>query len=326
MVIEPIGTGTFDVYYTGDTPGYNRGYIYINSNINPVVLFTEINVGGVTPTEWIVTTTTNATMVQEFTVDHAGGNYRGFDVSISGSTGFTCIPHIPGAEFDKFSVTFNPVGKSNGVYSTTATVIIHPLDISLGDITALIPISITRNVRDQHLGSWISARGYMNEVIGFSYDWIGGIKYLTIGLGVNSALTQLRTLNTFGTWDEVYRIEITGGAKTYHTNGNIIKSQDFFDGNTIGYQFGVGSALNSICTIKDNGSGNLSIAINTVRGQTGDNVSEGILTSLANAFYYYDETVNRVTQLESLAEFTRFFIGFGAGGATKTKLVNPNLL
>jgi hypothetical protein len=326
MVIAPISSSSFTVQYFGDTPGYNRGYIYVTSNVNPVVLFTEINIGGIEPNSWITTTTTTALMTQDFVVDHAGGNYRGFDVSIDPVDGFSCIPNIPGDLFDNFRVIFDPVGRSNGVYSTTATVLIHPLDTSLGDIVARIPISITRNVRDQHLGSWISARGFMNEVIGFSYDWIGGIKYLTIGLGVNSTLSQLGTVNSFSTWDEVYRIVITGEVATYHTAGNIIKSQDFFEGNTIGYHFGVGNSLNSICTIKDTGAGNLNIVMNTVREQTGDSVIEGTLTSLANAAYYYDETVNRVTQLEALAPFTNFFTGFSAGGAVKTKLVKPNLL
>jgi hypothetical protein len=326
MVLAPITSSSFTVQYFGDTPGYNRGYIYITSNVNPVVLFTEINIGGVEPNSWITTTTTTALMTQDFVVDHAGGNYRGFDVSIAPVAGFTCIPHIPGDEYDSFRVTFNPVGRSNGIHSTTATVVIHPLDTSLSDTIARIPISITRNVHEEHLGSWISARGYMNEVIGFSYDWIGGRKYLTIGLGVNSTLAQLRTVNSFSTWNEVYRIEITGGAITYHTNGNIIKSQDFFDGNTIGYHFGVGNSLESVCTIKDNGAGNLGIVMNTVRKQTGNTVVEGTLTSLANAAYYYDGTVNRVTQLEALGTYTNFFTGFGANGAVKTKLVKPNLL
>jgi hypothetical protein len=325
MVIAPISSSSFRVQYSGNTPGYNRGYIYITSNVNPVVLFTEINIGGVEPNKWISTTTNTSLMTQDFVVDHAGGNYRSFDVSIAPVAGFTCIPHIPGDNYDSFRVTFNPVGRSNGVYSTTATVVIHPLDTSLRDIIARIPITITRNIREQHLGSWISARGYMNEVIGFSYDWIGGRKYLTIGLGVNSTLSQLRTVNSFSTWDEVYRIAITGNANTYHTVGNIIKSQDFFEGNTVGYHFGVGNSLNSVCTIKDNGTGNLSIVMNTVREQTGDSVAEGILTSLANAAYYYDETVNRVTQLETLAPLTHFFTGFTAVGAVKTKLVKPNL-
>lgn len=326
MVIAPISSSSFTVQYSGDTPGYNRGYIYITSNVNPVVLFTEINIGGVEPNSWITTATTTSILTQDFVVDHAGGNYRDFSVSIDPVAGFTCIPSIPGDEYENFRVIFNPNGRSNGVYSTTATVVIRTLDTSLSDIIARIPISITRNVREQHLGSWISARGYMNKVIGFSYDWIGGRKYVTVGIGTNSTLAQLATVNTFSTWDEVYRIEITGEVATYHTDGNIIKSQDFFDGNTIGYHFGVGNALESVCTVKDNGAGNLSIVMNTVREQTGDAVAEGMLTSLANASYYYDETVNRVTQLEALSTYTNFFTGFSAGGTVKTKLVRPNLL
>lgn len=326
LVIPPHDNRTFSLYYTGDEPGYNRGYVYINSNVNPVVLFTEINIGGVTPNSWDATTTTNTVLTQDFVIDHAGGNYRNFEVSISGDAGFTCIPHPADNIYDSFEISFDPTGKPNGIYGTVATVVIHPLDISLGDIVAYIPIAITRDIRDEHLGSWISARGFMNEVIGFSYDWIGGVKYITVGVGVNSTISELATLNSFGSWDEVYRIEITGEATTYHTDGNIIKSQDFFDGNTFGYHFGVGTALKSVSTIDDDGLGNLTCFINTVRVQTGEPVIENTMISLTNAFYYYDELSNRVTQLEPIGEFTNFFIGFDNEGAVITRLVKPNLL
>ena len=325
LVIEPISTGSFTIQYTGDTPGYHRGYIYINSNINPVVLFTEVSIGGVTPSMLAITTTTNELVSQDFVVDHAGGNYRGFDVSVD-NTDFECAPYITGVVYDKFRVTFNPVGKANGTYSTTATVIIHPLDTTLGDMVAHVPISVTRNVHDEHLGDWLSARGIPNDAIGFSYDWIGGIKYLTVGLTTNPSPSILSG-EDFTTWDEVYRIQITGDAITYHTSvDNLIKSQDFFDGTTLGHHFGVGSALNSICTIKDDGTGKLSIVINTIRQQVGELLPDIILQNTANSFYYYDETVKRITQLEPLADYTNYFTGFDATGNVITKLVKPNLI
>jgi hypothetical protein len=325
MTIEPISSSSFTVQYFGDTPGYYRGYIYINSNINPVVLFTEINIGGVTPDSWTVTTTTNELLSQDFVIDHAGGNYRGFDVSVD-NTDFECTLYTGGEIYDRFKVEFDPTGKANGVYTTTATVIIHPLDTTLGDTVARIPISVTRNVNDEHLGDWSSARGVLNDSIGFSYDWIGGIKYLTVGLTTDPSPGVLSG-EDFTSWNEVYRIHITGEAKTYYTlSNNIVKSQDFYDGNTLGYHFGVGSALNSICTIKDDGTGKLSIVINTVRQQVGELLPDIILQNTANSFYYYDETVKRMTQLESLAEYTNYFAGFQSTGTVITKLVKPNLI
>ena len=325
MVIAPITSSSFTVQYSGDTPGYSRGYIYINSNINPVVLFTEINIGGVTPSIWTTTTTTNELISQDFVVDYSGGNYRGFDASVPIGSGFTCTTYMSGDVYSRFKVEFDPAGKANGVYSTTATVVIHPLDSTLGDIVAQVPISVTRNINDTHLGDWISARGFGNDAIGFSYDYIGGIKYLTIGITTNSSPADLNGDN-FDTWNEVYRIRITGNAQTYYTSSdNIVKSQDFINGNTIGYHFGVGSALESLCTIKDNGTGKLTILINTVRQPADDLLADITLVSLANAFFYYDETVKRVTQLESVSDYTNYFTGFSPSGEVTTKLVIPNL-
>jgi hypothetical protein len=326
MVIAPITSSSFTVQYSGNTPGYSRGYIYINSNINPVVLFTEINIGGVTPSTWITTTTTNELVSQDFVVDYAGGNYRGFDASVPIDSGFTCTTYMTGDVYSRFKVEFDPDGKVNGVYSTTATVVIHPLDLTLGDIVAQIPISVTRNINDAHLGDWISARGFLNDAIGMSYDYIGGIKYLTVGLTTDSS-PGILSGEDFTSWNEVYRIRITGEAQTYYTlSDNIVKSQDFFDGNTLGYHFGVGSALNSICTIKDDGTGKLSIVINTVRQQVGDLIPDIILQNTANSFYYYDEIVKRSTQLELVSEYTNYFTGFAANGQVTTKLVKPNLI
>lgn len=324
MVINPVSSSSFTVQYSGDTPGYNRGYIYINSNINPVVLFTEINIGGVTPDSWTVTTTTNELLSQDFVIDHAGGNYRGFDVSVD-NVDFECTPYTGGEIYDRFKVEFDPTGKTNGIYATTATVTIYPLDLTLGNIIAQVPILVTRNVNDAHLGDWISARGFGNDAIGMSYDYIGGIKYLTVGITTNSSPAPLSG-NNFDTWNEVYRIRITGAAQTYYTSSsNIVKSQDFINGNTVGYHFGVGSALESLCTIKDNGLGKLTILMNTVRRPADDLFSDLTLVSMANAFFYYDETVKRITQLEGVSDYTNYFTGFSPTGEVTTKLVVPNL-
>ena len=325
MVIDPISSSSFTVQYSGDTPGYNRGYIYINSNINPVILFTEINIGGVTPNSWTVTTTTNELLSQDFVIDHAGGNYRGFDVSVTTGSGFVCTPYASGEIYDRFKVEFDPTGKANGVYETTATVTIYPLDLTLGNIIAQVPISVTRNINDAHLGDWISARGFGNDAIGMSYDYIGGIKYLTVGITTNSSPAPLSG-NNFDTWNEVYRIRITGAAQTYYASSStIVKSQDFINGNTVGYHFGVGSAVESLCTIKDNGSGKLTILMNTVRQPADDLFSDLTLVSMANAFFYYDETVKRITQLEGVSDYTNYFTGFSPTGEVTTKLVVPNL-
>jgi hypothetical protein len=84
-------------------------------------------------------------------------------------------------------------------------------------------------------------------------------------------------------------------------------------------------------TINDYGTGDLRIDMNTVRTFVTIDTNEAkTLRALANAFFYYDETVERKRQKEEPAQFqdgfTRYVTGINRGGALLTSLVNPNVL
>lgn len=345
LTIPAYDSRTFDLTYTGAGPGYYRGDVYIMSNIfRPIALFTEINVGSVSPPSLTMTTTTNELIVQDFLVDFAGGNYRDFSVTLPTTPGFTLYSRIPDdgnpitPEYEGFRVTFNPHGLPNVLHSATAVVTIYPLDTSLDNTIINVPIRITSNIQYSTLGTWMSAQGPDNNVAGLSYAIIGGVKYLTIGLGsVPSyadggvpSVNQLSSEDNFTSWAEIYRIPITGDARTYYSGNYSIKTSDFYEGNSIGYQFGVGNAKGSICTVKDDGHGNLEITWNTARTVASDPSIARTLKGLANAPYYYDETVERENQLEYNYDlidytYTHYFVGFARTGGVATRLVIPNL-
>ena len=66
-------------------------------------------------------------------------------------------------------------------------------------------VSVTPNVEDRHLGSWISPQNYPNGVIGFSYDIINGERCLTYGFGMGGG----GSLQLFGS-DSAYAYQSSG--------------------------------------------------------------------------------------------------------------------
>jgi hypothetical protein len=166
-----------------------------------------------------------------------------------------------------------------------------------------------------------------------SYDIFGGRRYFTVGIGVAGDASELgNELLVFPSWEEVYRMELTTESKKHFMNTDtIVKSTEFSGGNTISSFFGVGNAKGSLLTINDYGTGDLRIDINTVRTfVTIDPEEAKTLRALANAFFYYDETVERKRQKEEPEQFqdgfTRFVMGINRDGSLLTSLVNPNVL
>lgn len=333
MVIAPHTSNSFSLNYSGNKAGYYRGFVRILSNVNNLTLFTEINIGGVTPTHLTLTTTTNDLIVQDFIVDHAGGQYRDFIIAPFTSPQYSYELISSGLyEAGGFRVTFNPHGLPNGMHTENVQVTVLPLDTALDSVTISVPINITTNIDNHEIGHWISAKGNNKDVIGFSYGYIGGHKYITVGVGSvalsSPSLAQLRSENTFSTWQEVFRIPLGNNvADIFHVG----EYQIYGPASTLSHYFGVGNALRSVCSIKDDGCGNLSIVMNTLR-EYADNVSiQSTLDGLVNSFYYYDETSSRQNQLENRADLvdgilTHYFAGFNYNGKVITTLVNPNLL
>ena len=327
LTIPPHSNSAFAIQYAGTTPGYYKGTVRVLQNVNPLTLFTEVNVGSVTPPKLITTITNTSVITQDFLVDHRGGDYDRFEVVFpqSNPAGFTYLGTLPNNE-DTFRVVFDPtVYEVTGTFRTTATVVIYPLDSSLDLVNIEVPVSITTNVIFyQGLGNWVSALGYDNSCLGLTYDIIGGIRYLTVGIGYGEDLyiTDLQTENPTG-WETIYRIPINKSATSeiLYTNDYLLSGVD----NTGNY-FGIGNATGSILTVK-NYRGNLEIDLNILSNDSSDPDQQKVLEGLEGAFYYYDETLYRNSQLvpPDASNQTDYFTGFDVHGNTITDLVAANI-
>jgi hypothetical protein len=329
MTIAPGGSGNFYVSYTGTVPGAYKGKIFVQSNINDIVLFTDIIIGQIDPGFWTQSVTTNDIISKDFTINLAPNVFRGFSVTMPEPTGFKLYPKI---NDNTFRVEYDPAYSTAGLQSTIATVRIFRYD-NVGSILVDVPINITTDVLYANLQSWISAVGPDDRVLGMSYDIFGGRRYFTVGIGVAGDASELgNELLTFPSWEEVYRMELTTESTKHFMNADtIVKRTEFSGGNTISSFFGVGNAKGSLLTINDYGTGDLRIDINTVRTfVTIDPEEAKTLRALANAFFYYDETVERKRQKEEPEQFqdgfTRFVMGINRDGSLLTSLVNPNVL
>jgi hypothetical protein len=77
-------------------------------------------------------------------------------------------------------LVFDPTVFTNGTYTCTVT-------ITVNGVSHDVNVSFTRNVpSSSHLGSWLSATGKFNSVVGMSYDVIYGQRYLTVGIGMGA--------------------------------------------------------------------------------------------------------------------------------------------
>jgi hypothetical protein len=169
---------TFTVAYAGTTPGTHNNSITITTNGSPgtiTIPVTQVVTGfTLNPASVTSTITTPGSFSQVFAITGSSVSpvlATSYTASLSGSSAFVLNQTALGP-----TVTFNTGGQANGSYATTLTV-------SLNGYTTTAAISITLNLATQNLGSWISSTAHDNAVVGMSYDVIGGIRYLTIGVG-----------------------------------------------------------------------------------------------------------------------------------------------
>jgi hypothetical protein len=329
LTIPPHSSSYINLKYTGNTAGLYKGYVNIESNINNFTIFTQVEVGAISPSSLILTTGTTDIIYQEFTVDLVAGPYERFDAVLAPSgNGFTFVEHpttFASEIVDRFNVTFDPTSRPNGLYATTATVTVYPLDNNNEVAVFEVPIEIDLNVKRYNIGRWISALGHQTSALGLSFDYIEGKRYVTVGIGKNSPLlSELGSVNTFTSWSEVYRMIIEDRFETLYSSDHTIKQETNYASN-----FGVGKAAGSIITVKNEKYGNIEIFLNSLRYPGDDDTTTKILKGLSQAFYYYDPTAYRVTQLETVNQLTnegctRYFKSFDKDGTVETTLVVPN--
>jgi len=344
-------TAPFTISYSGTQAGAFTGNLIIDSSIGNGVFPTNILVG--TSLELVPSTAPSATVTENapiytgfFTVNAVGINASSYTVTLSNTSGFSILDQnynpIPAGTIisttDQFCIGFDPSGLSNSDVTTLATV-------AVGAATAAVSFDVTVDISPlHHLGSWISSLASYNAVLGLSYDIIGGQKCITIGIGsvpsldtdhgqTSPDISELgQSGSTFAQWVEVYRIPLTQGAYTYYSTADyLVQSGDWGIGGSflIGSTFGLGASQGAICTIVDDGYGNLGISLNSLYSLYFDD--ERIYTTqidLSYCFNYYDEISNRYTQLETSlpnGSQTDCFAGFNSSGQVQTSLTLANL-
>lgn len=139
-------------------------------------------------------------------------------------------------------------------------------------------------------------------------------------------------------WQEVYRIPLTGIARIYQCNDEYcIKNSNAAAGQRWGYYFGtVGATANSMFTVTDDGSGNITIDMNAVDVNSADMTNlngsdSNAYNTIANAphlFYYFSNIRASIgyTQLSPSPDpdgTTRYFIGFSNNGVVRISSVIP---
>jgi hypothetical protein len=157
----------------------------------------------------------------------------------------------------------------------------------------------------------------------------------TVGLEVWSTRFPVRIGSVYENWQEVYRIPLTGSAQSYQCNDTYcIKNSNNVNGQRWGYYFGsAGTTANSMFTVTDDGSGNITIALNPVNVNSAeilalDSNDRTTIVNSSHLFYYYSNirTNNQYTQLTSAPAAdgtTQYFTGFTHDGTVRTTNVIP---
>jgi hypothetical protein len=336
-------TAQFDITYSGDVAGSYAGQLNITSSLGNSTFDTTILIGisvSLTPSSVSpITLTAKEIQTYNFSVATLGTTAKVYTVDLSHNQGFSVSSTSPINLNQPFTVTFDPTDLTNATYGTRVTV-------NVGGVIATADITVILNVpTNSHLGNWTSALAMYNAVLGLSYDNIGGNRTLTIGIGSNPPLTtnqvapNITELGQVGTvfpqWVEVYRIPLTQGAYTYYSTENyLIQSGSWGRGSElipfrIASGFGAGDSLGSICTIDDDGNGNLRISLNLLYNESNNYGIAVTQIDLSYAFNYYDERSDRYTQLSEgpiYGNRTNCFTGFNATGGEETSLVNVNFV
>lgn len=181
---------TFNLAYTGSTPGsYSSGFtINSDNDAGAVTIPTAQTVTAIpfsftlNPSSITVNNKTDRTVYrQKINIIPANGSYSSYVPSFpGGSTGYTLDSTPP----DGPVVIFTPGVLSPNTYATTVRITVNGIFVDLP-----VSIQLTASL-DQNLGTWLSPLAFDNSVIGMSYDIIGGIRYLTIGVGMGADASQ----------------------------------------------------------------------------------------------------------------------------------------
>lgn len=117
----------------------------------------------------------NNSVSQKFSINVTVGSYSSYTASFVGtpSSGYSISNTVGGP-----TVTFNPANLQNGIYSAI-------LSVTINGVTKTASISTEIAIpQSAPLGTWLSAKGPDNSVVGVSYDIINDVRYVTLGFGM----------------------------------------------------------------------------------------------------------------------------------------------
>jgi len=237
-------------------------------------------------------------------------------------------------------VRFNGFEYDLGTITTSTASLIVSVNSDNVEIPFTTTVSIS-TISNIEIGSWQSSIAYDNAFVGFSYDIINSIRYLTIGIGsggdsspeiVDNGFDYLKIIdlgirgnNTelpFVFWREVYRIPITNQMQTFYSKDYLVKSINADDlTQSYGYYFGTGIGQGSIFVIESDDSNNIEVKINQIREYKNDISFDRTLENLQDIFYFYSSQ-DRIYNLELPINDTQthYLIGFNNDGTLRTSI------
>jgi len=193
VVIAPGAVSVFHLTCSGTAVGTWQNAFTVSSdndtgpftvNFSQVVSPAIFKIS-VSPTTWSATSNSIADVSQTFSITPRGQTLASSVATISGSAAFTFLGDaqsiaVPAAS--DMPVVFNTRGLASGTYDATLSVTSTAVNAATSSTTAAMRVVYTQPA-NQNIGNWISAMGITNSVVGMSYDFIGGVRYLTLGIG-----------------------------------------------------------------------------------------------------------------------------------------------
>lgn len=197
-VIGPGQTSTINLYYRGTTLGTTQQTVTFISNNDKGTKVIQFDCTAVAPlfeiatdpTSWNVTTSSLVVQSQFFPIIPDGYNIAEYSASVTG-TGYrmdnNLISFTTTGTIDILStgtgvnVLFNPTGLTTGTYVGTLSL----SAVAVNGLTSSTSVSLSVDYTapsNKNLGTWKSAAAEFNAVVGVSYDTVGGVNYVTIGV------------------------------------------------------------------------------------------------------------------------------------------------
>ena len=338
-------TASFQLSYSGSKKGnfVNSFVVKSNNDAGTIKVVTNQYVGTLFDYT-VIPSGMNETLtrwgqqaISTFTITPLTDIVTSLNASLTGSSGYRLGTITTGSVELIFDCS--EIGNTNGTYNGTLSVTANELTKTINN-SVVVSIDTTQY---RHIASWLSPTSYDNSVIGMSYDVIGGVKILTIGVGSGGDDTPEYTAggsifistSTLGIaaseiveiypyWREVYKISLDGTERRYEANAsNRVKlSSDI----SYASYFGEYESQGSMFVVDDDGYGNLTIRMNHLRETSNDESLARTLDNLTRAFYYYSESdlPSRYTNAQPApildGTVTEQFVGFYNNGQVVTAI------